>query len=722
LADVDYAAMEAELDAELAAIGTGASAPAAQSAPVDYAAMEQELDSMFMSDGEVRPAYARGDSPDMAINKSPLSVDDRAKISVGNEKGIEKFLTEKYGEVKKDANGDLVVNSNGLWHRVDAEGLGEVNPWKATKDLLKGNTQAFQEVLKEGAADLQDILPTVANVAGNVGIAMKTGNLGLLGQAAAAGGTGAGLSMGISSLGKLYGTYDATPGEQMQEAAFETMLNIAGVGIAPLAKGVKVIGGKTASKLYDVIDDTNVGSFVIDSLEAAGQNLKGMVGESKELAAQVLAFAGGYSPDKMYRYMDRPTQVVKSLKSAMSNGRTEGEAISRLQKESLADGVEVVKGTRKALTSYYDDLMGQVKSQIPEGTQFETQKPAQMLLEDLQKRGIIKTVSRARSDGSVLYSKADLVSPDQIEQLALSGNTDPLVTALYKNEASGKQLTELVKSLNVAASVPGKSFDDMIKAEKMLDNSFRDLKDRAFMDGVSKDFIDTISTFKQTVMGNVEAQTQAALKGAKSAKPGLVESYGQLKTKYREAAAEVDDILDVHSQLMKGNYTDMQAGEKLVNMITQSGVKSLTKKEVAESAVSVLGKYNPKILESVDRIADREAAKAFVPKLRKGMVQFAAPLAAGAAYAGSDNANVGLTAGIATAAVTSPRMALSLLKGMKAGKNFLITRPVAELDAFRQSPEAMRMFFQSLTDVPVIEEQAKEALLGQAAQTVQGGK
>lgn len=174
--------------------------------------------------------------------------DDKSKIAA---------LTQKYGEVIPDKTHGLVVNNKGIYQAYDPKFLNTMNP----RELAEGFVQQLPKMVGAAAA-------TAATVA-------LTGNpVGL----AAIGGTAlaAGLESGAvrTSLGRLMGTYNATPEEQAQDIGLEGLVNMAGAYIPIGAKGgwgvVAQAMGVIKNKASDAVKGASAALF--GKLTGAGES------------------------------------------------------------------------------------------------------------------------------------------------------------------------------------------------------------------------------------------------------------------------------------------------------------------------------------------------------------------------------------------------------------------------------------------------------------------
>ena len=210
----------------------------AESQDVDVNAIK-EMSNRFIDPitGAEIPLEASGVAPALAINESPLSLEDRLKLSLGNKAGKLSYLKSKFEDATEDAFGNLTVQKDGLWYKVDQEGAG-IDDWTSTKQWLRAG--------KELAADMADIAPELAAVGVGFGVGAVTGGAGLPVLLAAETAAGGGLAALRTSLGRLAGTYKADAEQQFQDIAFESLLSMGGTAVLA---GVKPAGKFMANQI-----------------------------------------------------------------------------------------------------------------------------------------------------------------------------------------------------------------------------------------------------------------------------------------------------------------------------------------------------------------------------------------------------------------------------------------------------------------------------------------
>lgn len=251
------------------------------------------------------PSYADGSDPSKPINKSPVDVLDRLKMSAGNDKGKLGFLKSKFEDARYDKSGNFVVKKDGLWHRADANGLGDGDAWEISKELAK---------------DVMDLGDVAINVAGSMVGAAKGALLGapagpagaVAGGIVGSGTGGAASEVMRTSLGRLAGTYDATPQEQMKDIGTEFLLSLGGEAVALGVKPtLKMVGN--AFKNIGKATSANNASKEMLSVVASG-----MTGEPKQAFRAAMDMPDAIIPKAERLVKEMPNAAPELLKAEAS--------------------------------------------------------------------------------------------------------------------------------------------------------------------------------------------------------------------------------------------------------------------------------------------------------------------------------------------------------------------------------------------------------------------
>ena len=666
-----------------------------QSAKDQEAALSAELDTFeeFLVRGEnevtgveLAPEF-NGETITNPINKSPLSTEDRFKLSFSDEKGKEQFLRDRYDDVEKTSDGWL-VQEGGRWYRTDKKGLSK-NAWDATSQFIaSGATYAAaglvglaeaapalatggdvktptmnnmlkalqQDTLsKEVISDIADVSKEIGIGGASAGAALATGGASLVAQAGALMATGGAASIAASSFGKLQGTYQGDAGEQIGEAAVEAMLNVAGVMIP--AGGSKVLSSVKNTRMADFMSGQlkRAQPFFKQAAKQAARSGSGAL----EVFADLVGAASKIDSAQAYRYMARPEAITGTLDRAIkvSAGQGDDAVQAVLERKMQQTTLGLAKRTRRALTNMYDDMAGRIVEAAPEGVILDGARPIKEVLDDFASKGLLNKTD----EGYQIYSQSQLgmlaQNPKSELQSLLASDRDAL--NIFNEMASG-----LVGRSGQRASVGKAAVKTVLENEKngiaMLENAYS----RALNRGSSQ-FAQMIRPYQQSLRGNVTRQFESAIGGPQGKR--IVEGIYDLRRSYATMAGSVENLLELNAKSGGlGRAATSQGVLAIADRESQALVSSMGKRAIKANsvgnAVQALQKYDRKLPQLMDNLFDQATAKSFVPKVRTQFVQFG-PVAAisggllgasasqdGAGAAGG--AVVGL--GLLTAA-TSPR-------------------------------------------------------------------
>jgi hypothetical protein len=355
------------------------------------------------------PSYADGLSPDTPINRSPLSSTERLLIrGLGTRKGEVSNLAEMFGQdaVRVDRNGDLVVKKGDSWYAVDPNTLDSPEPISRTKrilgalagagaagygtvaaltgvhktrnpleiaDMITGliKDDELQAVAKETTGEIAENIPTAAAVgAGLVTMPMT------LAGVAGAGMIAGGVTSAKVILGKLAGTYEATPEETAQEIVMDTMLGVAGQAVSAGAKfGFKYLADKKALK----------------ALQETGEELTKRGGNLEELA-QTFAEQTGW-PKRVYQtYMTSGKRVQGIVDELASLG--DSDQLARLRTMSTTEARRAVDVLKEGSESLWQKNNQQLRSLIPDNVEFNMADLTDDWVKSMKDAGLVEEVAR----------------------------------------------------------------------------------------------------------------------------------------------------------------------------------------------------------------------------------------------------------------------------------------------------------------------------------------
>lgn len=256
---------------------------------------------------------------------SPLSVEDRSKLSFGNARGQLKFLKREFQDAKYDDEKGFVVKQGDVWRAVDPSGLGTGNPWEMTKELIKDAS----DWLSEGTL---------------IGATTAGGALG--GPGGAVGGAAAGSAL-TTSLGRAWGTYDASMEERLFDIAFDTMFALGGEVVAAGAKPALKQLTRSAKKIAKTANPA-----VKDMWSSTFGRITGAGVEHADILLN--------NPDDVIRQMN----VLKRAKASPL------QVDNILTRKMMNKSRVLVEGARKGLTKQYGQALDDIISS-PEAVGFK---------------------------------------------------------------------------------------------------------------------------------------------------------------------------------------------------------------------------------------------------------------------------------------------------------------------------------------------------------------
>jgi hypothetical protein len=675
------------------AVGTGpAAAPAvvgtAGKEPAPFSFDEFETVGSVDANGEERSHYANGVSPDRPINESPVDAIDRLKMSVGNAAGKEEFLKTKFSEVVKDKHGNFVVKKDDLWHTVDPEGLGDGDAWARTKEL---------------ALDLLDVAPEAAAIGTSVGAGLATGGASVGLQITGAGGIGAVTAAARTSLGRLAGTYKASPEEQVMDVAFESVLNLLGTAV-PL--GVKPTGAWMAKNIPGVVKawgglsegTRKVIAKTYGALSAGEDAFETMSKQGPAVASSFKEYAKAGSDDAM-----RASIGVNTTSTVEALAETAQKVLSKSYEKNIAQIAKTVPG------DFVPDLSAPLRTVqeelITSGLGAFTKNTGEKLVRMSTEESLEALAKGKLPSGSkfVLNSLKDMS-----DDLAKTGNASTYL-GLADNVEAYKHLHSNIQQLNAIAGAKQLSGErgarQLLDIQKYTNEMTRTLTDLGETAGNSNLRImgarlnDRFKTHYTDVFDKFSPKNQAG------------ESFYKILNKeYSDSAFALDPLIRV------AKAPSSKRAEIIGAKLAQVGGKSVTEKQAVAHLASLAGKHGlPEaavIKDLQGQLAVNDTVLSFMPILSPKLRN--PSLAAGAVtFGGAAAMSTGSILPVAaTAAVTSPRLAF----GLWNAKDFVANLTKTQLDALVKNPEALQGLVQSAVQTPLLRDQAKEALLGGGGQ------
>ena len=630
--------------------------------------------------GDILPSYANGLSPETAINISPISVEDRARLSVGNESGKIKFLRENYGAVTRSKSGDLLVQDkvSKLWHQVDPSGLGDGNPWEKTKELVKDVTELAPMATKIGV-----------QLGAAAGLAAVTGGTSLAAQAGTSAAVGAALSAGETSLGRLVGTYDATPEEQLKDVAIETLMNFGGTYVAAgVQPGLKMVA------------------------DGVRKGAKAIGNAMPEAAKSVLGSLSGAGTRSVNTLLQNPDEVTAAMKAAGVGAQSSDDVVNNLVGDSIGKVSNIARQLRGSMSNMYDYMSKQVIQNIDDSFQPGFKEMQSKLESQLVSMGAGKVTPNG-------VFKA--YSEQELRQLAKETGQ---VSDFLMDKGSREVVDELVEQLNVLGSIKEASGPagamQVIKLNKIFGDLTMRLKETADDQALApaQRALGTVrSAFDEHVMKRFDLS-----KPVMDAHTGQLSSnlYNSLNEVYHKTMTETSFLSRAVYQANKqGSYQPYEAAYK--QLISKSG-SNVTAKTSFDSALDIISRYGGDQGQAIANMGHvikiNDSAKSWIPFTRPGALSQAISMGSITGAVTGSPAAVVIGAGLTAA--TSPRMLKSLVTSSMAAKNFVSKLTPMQLKQMSSSPELLGKWAETIVQAPAFAESTKQSLIDYGMKQVRG--
>jgi hypothetical protein len=574
-------------------------------------------------------------SPDTALEKSPVGFGDRIRLALGNARGQLNYLKANYQDAQMNEDGDLFVKDKGVWHAMDPRGLGDGNGWDLAGELA-GDVADFTKDAALGVGQL--IGATSGAAAGGVGAVPGA----VLGTAVASGATAA--------LGRIVGTYDASPEEVVKDVGLDAFLGLAGEGVALGAKHMIVPAMKRAiSKLASA----NVAG---PSKSMVAGLLKQTAGIPEHDTMTALGNLGERVSSKVSKYIDEANAPQslntvgnifdKSVDAGFAPGSD--EAIAAVARKDMIGAVKTLVGAPQGkgsaqgrLSAGYRGIIDDVAAATPENQFVDIKRPLSEhwgeITQKLQAAGVLEdgSTTKLKDLGSV---KNALGIPDDFTAGNFKQNVESYLKGLeYK----------------VGGDLAEKGPDAM----RAIFDTTKDFNDLYY------NFVDDVPAV-QAVFDGSTARLQNNLRGAANF---------DLTTGVNGSTA----IADAHqwyarrkpivTKAMKAAKRGTEGYEAMANEFTSDVDRKLAAKE----NFSVLAELMPTQQQgqlAFDDLSVASAGLAFARSVPKGAMGASLPrlgIAGAAMLAG------GPVAAGAALGVTSPRMVLKSARAATKGLSML---------------------------------------------------
>lgn len=658
--------------------------------PTDFTNLsDDELAQKYLDPAtlESRPEYADGSNPDKAI---PKAVDgatwQRLKLSFGNRNPEQtvKYLEQEYGQgnVKQSKTGAIVVKNSkdSSWYQLDPAGGG-------AGDFVERSLERTRDILADNADIAVAVgvgIPAAIAAAPLAAGTIAAGGLAGIGAAGAVGASSAAASkMTTTVLGRLAGTYEATPQEMARDIGVDMLLGFAGGAIAPGAKLTAQSLGQQFAK--------------------AGPALSKMTEPAKDAFSKVFSLASGKNANSFRYAMDHADELGSAMKTyAKDAGLAEAH--------NIRDVKELALGSVKGLYDWYDDS---IKAVAKEAGDLFQPKIGQTIKENFQ--GLVNSgYGKFNSAGKFALSSMDDIAklnPTNVTQMESKAGhelmqkyVNEMNKWLTKVEVGGeegiKQYVNFKSGLNriydeVAGEASEKGLNQTLKAVGDLN---RNIKQSIFNTAMQSEKYIGNKAVQDKILKATEL-FQAAEKG-----------YGDKK----EALYDVFKAVNRYQNLKDPNAFDQLYKNSFVT--AKLTPKSGRAQDALELALDSFDKYNPKLKELKHAIGLRRAVLDTSPWIREGLVGQAAMIGS------ITTMNPSYLSGMV---FTSPKVnaqAAKLTGSLFRGLNFVkreLTGP--QRAALMKDPTAMTNFLKTLVATPGIEAQAATQLREQVFNGGTGG-
>ncbi len=516
--------------------------------------------------------YAGGSEPDFAINESPLDTLDRVKLKLGNTAGNLSYLKQKYEDAALDSDGNVKIKKNGLWYAADPD----TDPWERTKAIVSkfadptGILQSLvvdEKTRDELNKDVAELIPAAGGLAlgaGGAALGTLAGPAGSLAGAAAGAGAG---EWARTSLGRLVGTYEASPEEQLKDIGIESLL---GLGGQTVGLGVKLSGQMLAKGLQNLVSKPTATKEMISEM------VSGMSGEPKALIRRAMS-------------QDYHADVRKDLLKTLSRVKpTEAPGIEGVNILARDQGNLVKSWATKsdeALDQAWKANTKNIVERTPDNFSFDGKQLANEVLGEIEgklaKRNADGTFRSFTAQERAMFAGGDSSAPDLLSKEALE-SLDKMVESLNyyagRGQITGKQAA--VEAMQFRRKVA----DAIWKVTKPLKGSFPDAA--ALGENVSnmvktrigKQFTDAGVGGEFTTLNNQYAKYVNAvsdIKDAASSPEGIDSLIKKLVSQPGQNVNTVDQYRSLAGLVGVDNVDrllNMQAAKSMLNWLPKKGV------------------------------------------------------------------------------------------------------------------------------------------------------
>jgi hypothetical protein len=636
---------------------------------------------------QLLPQEADGASPQAPLQLSPLDVTDRVAVAFGNTKGSLSYLKKKFQDVQYDADKGFVVQKEGLWYKADPSMLGKGDAWDKTKELVADAAEWAPEAMT--AAITYGTTKLGENIVGGIGAAIPAPGANALtaGAGKIAGGLlGAGIGGAISSgiktrLGRLFGTYDPEPEEEMRDIGLEALLNMGGQAVAPGVKPFFSMIGKGVK---------NVAQWASPGVKAT--------------LSAVLAKTTGAAKENMVRLLDRAPQVMGQLDSAVASEGAEG-AVVKLKTQNINKVKALMAQPWKALSGFFDKEEDKLLQLVPDKLSFDVGGTVGNAFKELEKLGVVvPVVEKMGPSGKVLQYK--LGNREALAQFLVHPEGEASI-APEAMQALGKFMKMGNEYLATGKQQGADAVKSLINVRRTFDKFY--YKATAANPGVKETLTPVSSSVRNGIVEAIHGVS-----------PEVADQYVKMNAKY------VEHMPLVAAAERISGARNFRAPETFVEQLMSPEGKNVMNKRLVDVMAGLKGKGGQEIAEG---LKDGLAAHDFISKWPQLLTPTAKKLAGagGIAYGashiglGTVAAGTAAVAGIPLAAASSPRLvgrtASAAAKALPAlGKfgDFLKGLPPDKMRQLLASPDAFNTLVRATADSIGQEEEVKASLLSMA--------
>jgi hypothetical protein len=611
-------------------------------------------------------------SPTTAVAHSPLSAGDRAMLAAGNTKGSLEFLRENYQDVGYDPDKGLSVLNQGVWQQVDPSGLGKGDAWERAAELGKDVAEFLPSFAAKSAA-----ISAGASAGGAAGLAAPVPGGAAIGTVLGAGAGAFVAESAESAIGKLVGTYEATPEEFLVDTALESVLT---AGLYAVPMGVRPTWGKTKEAFGNLAKNAN-------------QNVKNGM---KELMSRTT----GTKQASTDRLFENPKAIMGYVDKHIGKGVSTTKAEAEIAKSATTQTGKLFQGARTALYKKFGTAERQLKDTLPSNFRADVRPTVNQLAADLQEFGLI---GKLRSKGGKLKS-IDALNPKDV-RAALGAEV-----SIFGQAQVVKGVNELTRIANNALKRNGAATTDEVLAMR------RAIDRLAFNSSVFR------NAEAQGFLGPMAMNARSSLANTfQRASPKAGQAYDRMNAIYRD---NIDDVVRAERAILN------RSTGRIDRITSQNFTRKLTDPvQYAEEAglVQRIGTLQGKKgTDLAEGILNAEAARDFVKVWpRMGFLQGTALASGGAIAMGAPISAVAPVAGAALLA-SSPRMlgtvarrfagnpyAKAAAPRIRVMSKFLQGMPVDQRRRLIQDPAFAETLYLMLQDIET-DQQKADAVIQQA--------